>query len=786
LKYCLILLFWILTASVFSQPYCENFDNITVPNADKAHAFNIYGNGNAGFLSRWFVPSGTPSIYASGDLPGVNAYNGNQYALAGVCDVSQSFADGLVVQFNFVPNHSYNISFAARNAPSGSPQPTPIDIDYILLQNNIPYTYNPNTGCSSTPPIPGGSMTVNTTTNFAQNSWQTISFNTGNVTSNYSYLWIRPKFSAGSPLITTLLLIDSFCIAENVQSYCNSFEGTAVPASDKNHAFNIYGNGNSGFLQDWFIPSGTPSIYATGDFPGMSAYDGNQYALQAICDVGQSWSEGLMLQFNYTQGQSYDVSFAIRNMPQVPNPPTPIDVDYILLPSIIPYTYNASTGCSPTPAIPSGALTVHTLSNFALDAWQIMSFNTGILSANYSYLWIRPKFSAASPLITTFFCSDSACIKPNACNLALALGNDTSLCTGQNLLIDATTPNSTYSWQDGSTNAIYNVVSAGLYSVTISDNSGCTATDAIDVSYSSGPPSIDLGTDTTYCGSFNCVLSTGNANTLWSSGISAQQISASAAGIYWAEISNGCGLTRDTVIIAQINRPLIDLGNPASICNGDSVLLQPAINAANFIWSTGASTTSIYASQRGIYWMEVWDTITCRNRDSVLVSGGTAPLFTLGNDTSVCNREGLRLKVAVPNVHYQWQDNSTDSIYYALASGTYSVTITNSCGSASDAIKVEVHVDECELAVPTGFTPNGDGVNDLFRGITKCPTSQYNMHVFNRWGEQVFETKNVSDGWDGSFRGVRQPMDVFVYYIQYFNLCEDKLKTITGNVSLLR
>jgi gliding motility-associated-like protein len=215
-------------------------------------------------------------------------------------------------------------------------------------------------------------------------------------------------------------------------------------------------------------------------------------------------------------------------------------------------------------------------------------------------------------------------------------------------------------------------------------------------------------------------------------------------------------------------------------------LLQPVINAANFVWSTGAGTNTIYVSQPGVYWIEGWDTVSCRNRDSVLVTGGIPPSFTLGKDTSICSNEGYRLRIPLPNLQYHWQDNSSDSIYYAFASGTYSVTVSNNCGSASDVIKLEIHADECALAVPTAFTPDGDGVNDLFRGISSCVTSQYDMHVFNRWGEQVFETQDVLDGWDGMFRNVKQPMGVFVYYIRYFNLCENKVKNIAGNVTLLR
>src|SRR5687768_12432874 len=118
-QFCFAVIFLLLHFTLISQPYCESFDGLTVPAANKEQAFNIYGNGNAGFLQNWFVASGTPSIRASGDLAGVTAYSGNQFALQAVCNVAPLWSEGLMLQYNFSPNQSYDLSFAMRNAPLG-------------------------------------------------------------------------------------------------------------------------------------------------------------------------------------------------------------------------------------------------------------------------------------------------------------------------------------------------------------------------------------------------------------------------------------------------------------------------------------------------------------------------------------------------------------------------------------------------------------------------------------------------------------------------------------------
>jgi gliding motility-associated-like protein len=329
------------------------------------------------------------------------------------------------------------------------------------------------------------------------------------------------------------------------------------------------------------------------------------------------------------------------------------------------------------------------------------------------------------------------------------------------------------------------VSAPGTYSVTVTNIFNCSANDSIQVSYDSVPPSLDLGNDTSFCGSFSRILNVTYSNAIWSTGATASSIKVDTGGTYWVSVTNACGRSSDSIIISQLTPPELQVSNVAPICPGDSLLVT-ASGADNYVWSTGSTNSSIYINSPGVYYLKGYNNIACSSTDTLNVPQSQVPHFALGNDTTICGSQGLLLKPNVTFGQYEWQDHSTDSVYHVYQSGTYSVTATNSCGSDSSQVSVNVYADDCELLVPTGFSPNNDGINDLFRAHCFCPVLQYSLSVFNRWGQLVYSTNDINSGWDGTFKGVQQAMGVFVYYAQYYNYCSGKLQQVTGNVTLVR
>jgi len=96
----------------------------------------------------------------------------------------------------------------------------------------------------------------------------------------------------------------------------------------------------------------------------------------------------------------------------------------------------------------------------------------------------------------------------------------------------------------------------------------------------------------------------------------------------------------------------------------------------------------------------------------------------------------------------------------------YCVTASNAAGCVDSACTYVVVDVQCgELFIPTAFSPNNDGENDLLYVMGSC-IEDLNFAIFDRWGEKVFETSDPSIGWDGSFKGKALDAAVFVYYLK--------------------
>ncbi|MFW5709875.1 MAG: gliding motility-associated C-terminal domain-containing protein, partial [Bacteroidota bacterium] len=96
---------------------------------------------------------------------------------------------------------------------------------------------------------------------------------------------------------------------------------------------------------------------------------------------------------------------------------------------------------------------------------------------------------------------------------------------------------------------------------------------------------------------------------------------------------------------------------------------------------------------------------------------------------------------------------------------SYVVTSENQCFAVSDSITVFVLID-FTLEMPDAFTPNGDGVNDVVHVQGKKINKLIDFKVFNRWGNLVFETTDLNEGWDGTLKGKRLPTDTYTYMIR--------------------
>jgi gliding motility-associated-like protein len=193
---------------------------------------------------------------------------------------------------------------------------------------------------------------------------------------------------------------------------------------------------------------------------------------------------------------------------------------------------------------------------------------------------------------------------------------------------------------------------------------------------------------------------------------------------------------------------------------------------------------------------------SCPNdTDFVQVTVGSIPLLQVIADTATLAGKSVQLLASVTNslpVSYQWEPpdglsctNCPDPVATVNTDRTYTVTVTSDLGcEAMDTVHVNTFCDD-QLYIPNSFTPNSDGLNDIFyikapgEGIIKA------MYIYNRWGEVVFEKKdfNLNDpgaGWDGKVHGDDVTNSHVFSYVIYLTCKKGLDYTVIGSVTILK
>ncbi len=310
-------------------------------------------------------------------------------------------------------------------------------------------------------------------------------------------------------------------------------------------------------------------------------------------------------------------------------------------------------------------------------------------------------------------------------------------------------------------------------------------TDTVVAVFTNPTPYIELGNDTAICEGTSIILNAGNqgASYIWQDGSTNQSYTVNSQGTYSVEISNMGFNFIDSVHVDIIYPPEVDLGNSMQICPNQTITLNANTNADNYLWQDNSTNNYFEVNEPGIYWLEAGN-ICGNSRDSIEIYEGTTPEIELGDNFNIEPEQTVVLNAYTFDASYLWQDNSTSSSFLVTEPGTYWVLVSNSCGSTYDDITIGCN---CDVYIPNAFSPNGDGLNDKFvitgKGIVE---DQFSIIIFNRWGEPVFTSNNISNSWDGRINGkFVKNSNMFSYILKYKTFSGEK-KTVTGQIYLLK
>ncbi len=322
-------------------------------------------------------------------------------------------------------------------------------------------------------------------------------------------------------------------------------------------------------------------------------------------------------------------------------------------------------------------------------------------SGGDSYLWSNGATTATTtvnPLINTNYtvtvtgsngCTDTDDVLVNiGGNISVNAGADQTICSGQSATLTATGGTS-YTWSTGATTASINVSPAftTTYTVTVSNGSGCTGTDAVVVNVGQ-QPTANAGADQTICtGQATQLNASGGSNYVWSDGQTGASITVipSATTTYTVTVSNagGCSAT-DAVTITVIDNAAANAGPDQTICTGATTTLT-ATGGTLYMWSNGlgfGATKTISPTATTTYTVTVSAGFGCTATDQVTVTVATPPIITEILNPANCGQSNGSISVQISNgsgnYSYQWTGSpSTTASANNLAAGTYRITVTD-------------------------------------------------------------------------------------------------------------
>lgn len=326
------------------------------------------------------------------------------------------------------------------------------------------------------------------------------------------------------------------------------------------------------------------------------------------------------------------------------------------------------------------------------------------------------------------------------------------------------------------------------YILTAQSSDGCMYKDTMRVSTLTPTP-IDLGTDKSICENDSLQLTvTGPfTNMRWSTGETGSSVFAKTPGRYTVSAIDAkqC-ISADTFeLLSPLLAPVVSLPRDPVICADATRVLDAGNAGSTYLWSTSETSSSISVNEPGSWWVRVTGSNGCVTTDTVTIKElSPRPHDFLPLDTAVCTMGTLELFPAETYKTYLWNTGANTRQLTVSMPGIYWVKVTDKNGCiGSDTVQVTQKDCLKGLYVPTAFSPNGDGMNDLFRPLLTGNVVKYKFSVYNRWGSVVFESSELHQGWDGTYKGRLAPRDGYVWVCSY--QLQDKTPQIGKGVVLL-
>lgn len=376
------------------------------------------------------------------------------------------------------------------------------------------------------------------------------------------------------------------------------------------------------------------------------------------------------------------------------------------------------------------------------------------------------------------------------------------VCFPLNVTLDAGAGYVGYQWSNGATTQTQDVTTSGWYIATVTDTNNCQG---IDSAYVVIYPrltftldDVDICTDVSTNIGFN--TNQNQFNIIWSpadhlnngniSNPVFQQTTSGPDPISYTYIvsSDSAGFVCfvDTMIVTVYPNPSFSLPNDTVyFCENSDVTIDAGGGYSSYLWSNGFLTQTITVSDTGWFAVTVTNNVLCANTDSSYVVKLFLPNFNIP-DVIICEGDTAILTTSSWQGNFLWNTGSTDTLLVVTQTGTYTLTITNTCGSGTDSIQVLEKPNANISELPNVFSPNGDGLNDEYSIADLEFAEEFVLLIYNRWGRLLFETSDASIVWKGEGDGGSEATPGVYFVILKYKNCYGEETTLNGNIHLFK
>ncbi|GAB3500053.1 hypothetical protein GCM10027341_24580 [Spirosoma knui] len=282
------------------------------------------------------------------------------------------------------------------------------------------------------------------------------------------------------------------------------------------------------------------------------------------------------------------------------------------------------------------------------------------------------------------------------------------------------------------------------------------------------PIKLELGKDTTLCGRKSTYLLNGETpgatEYRWQDGSRSSTFLVTRPGKYWVTATTPCKVVSDTINVEYSLD--FDLGADTTLCNEQSITLNVPPGADTYRWQDGSSQNTYQVNQSGRYNVQVTQA-SCVVKDTIQVRFIRRPQLELGPNKELCGAEVFTINPTYAEGTFSWQDGVTSVERVVKSSGVYRASVRNDCATVTDSVEVGYGDCDCVIYAPNSFTPNADGMNDIFLPYGCGDITITSLAIFNRWGEVIFQTSTEPFRWDGLYQNLLCPSGVYAWRVNY-------------------